>query len=181
LYFTYLESAVFVENSAAGVIAAGTAKGVMRRNLFQNTGFGISLQAQSAPLIVENQIIANRSGIVLTGNSKPVVRKNRIEKNTEDGLTAVEKSLPNLGTAQDLGGNIFAKNGEFDLQNATATKIFSLGNQLNPSRVKDLFDIMSGGLTTIRLVGSADFSPLWLRTEVRTTNRFCYGNRPDMI
>ncbi|TAG22658.1 MAG: DUF1565 domain-containing protein, partial [Oscillatoriales cyanobacterium] len=125
---------IFLENSAAGVIMAGSAKGVLRRNLFQNTGFGISLQAQSAPLIVDNQIVANRSGIVLTGSSKPVVRKNRIEKNTEDGLTAVEKSLPDLGTAQDLGGNIFANNGEFDLQNATATKIFALGNQLNPSR-----------------------------------------------
>ncbi len=131
----------FVENSAAGVITAGTAKGVLRRNLFQNTGYGISLQAQSAPLIVDNQILANRSGIVLTGSSKPVVRKNRIEKNTEDGLTAVEKSLPDLGTAQDLGGNIFANNGQFDLQNATTTKIFAVGNQLNPSRVKGLFEL----------------------------------------
>lgn len=48
---------IFVANSAAGVIAAGTAKGVIRRNLFQKTGFGIFLQAQSAPLIADNQIL----------------------------------------------------------------------------------------------------------------------------
>lgn len=71
---------IFVENSAAGVITAGTAKGVIRRNLFQKTGFGISLQAQSAPLIANNQILENRSGIVLAGESKPVLRNNRIEK-----------------------------------------------------------------------------------------------------
>lgn len=43
------------------------------------------------------------------------------------------------------------------------------------------FDIMSGGLTTIRLYRRAcglGFSALE-RTEVRTTSRFCYGNRPD--
>ncbi|MEG3975170.1 DUF1565 domain-containing protein [Microcoleus sp. herbarium8] len=131
----------FVQNSAAGVIAAETAKGVLRRNVFQNTGFGISLQDKSAPLIVDNQILENRSGIVLSGESRPVVRKNRIEKNTEDGLTAVGKSLPDIGTAQDLGGNIFRDNGEFDLQNATGVKISALGNQLNPARVKGLFDL----------------------------------------
>jgi len=48
---------IFVENSAAGVIAAGTAKGVIRRNIFVKTGFAISLQAQSAPLIADNQIL----------------------------------------------------------------------------------------------------------------------------
>ncbi|MEG4345828.1 DUF1565 domain-containing protein [Microcoleus sp. A003_D6] len=132
---------IFVENSAAGVITAGTAKGVIRRNVFQKTGFGISLQAQSAPLIADNQILENRSGIVLAGESKPILRKNRIEKNTEDGLTAVGKSLPDIGTAQDLGGNIFRDNGEFDLQNATGVKIFAVGNQLNSARVKGLFEL----------------------------------------
>ncbi|AFZ06009.1 parallel beta-helix repeat protein [Oscillatoria nigro-viridis PCC 7112] len=137
---------IFVENSAAGVIAAGTAKGAIRRNIFQKTGFGISLQAQSAPLIADNQILENRSGIVLAGESQPILRNNRIEKNTEDGLTAVDKSLPDIGTAQDLGGNIFQNNGELDLQNSTGVKISAVGNQLNPSRVKGLFDL--GNVTT---------------------------------
>ena len=138
---------IFVANSAAGVIMAGTAKGVIRRNIFVKTGFGISLQAQSAPLIADNQIWENRSDIVLAGESKPVLRKNRIEKNTEDGLTAVGKWLPDIGTAQDLGGNIFKNNGELDLQNATGVKISAVGNQLNSSRVKGLFDLDSAGPT----------------------------------
>ncbi len=138
---------VFVENSAAGVIMAGTAKGVMRRNTFQNTGFGISLQAGSAPLIVDNQIVENRSGIVIAGESQPVVRNNRIERNAQDGLTAVRKSRPDVGTPQSLGGNIFRDNGEFDLQNATGVKIFAVGNQLNSSRVKGLFELGAAGPT----------------------------------
>ncbi|MEK0187028.1 DUF1565 domain-containing protein [Microcoleus anatoxicus] len=134
---------IFLENSAAGVIMAGSAKGVLRRNTFQNTGFGISLQAQSAPLIVENQILQNRSGIVLAGDSQPTIRKNRIEKNVEDGLTVVGKAMPDVGTAQDLGGNVFVNNGEFDLQNATGVKIFAVGNQINSSLVKGLVELGS--------------------------------------
>lgn len=71
----------------------------------------------------------------------------QIEKNTEDGLTAVGKSLPDIGTAQDLGGNIFQNNGELDLPNATGVKISAVGNQLNSSRVKGLFDVGSAGPT----------------------------------
>ncbi|MBD1811258.1 DUF1565 domain-containing protein [Microcoleus vaginatus DQ-U2] len=149
---------IFVENSAAGVIVAGTAKGAIRRNIFQKTGFGISLQAQSAPLIVDNQILDNRSGIVLAGESQPVLRKNRIEKNTEDGLTAVGKSLPDIGTAQDLGGNIFQNNGELDLQNATGVKISAVGNQLNSSRVKGLFDL--GNVTPTPTPAKLQFSDI---------------------
>ncbi|MEZ2345140.1 DUF1565 domain-containing protein, partial [Microcoleus sp.] len=134
---------IFLENSAAGVIMAGSAKGVLRRNTFQNTGFGISLQAQSAPLIVENQILQNRSGIVLAGDSQPTIRKNRIERNVEDGLTVVGKAMPDVGTAQDLGGNVFVNNGEFDLQNATGVKIFAVGNQINSSLVKGLVELGS--------------------------------------
>ena len=149
---------IFRENSAAGVITAGTAKGVIRRNIFQKTGFGISLQAQSAPLIADNQILENRSGIVLAGESKPILRKNRIEKNTEDGLTAGGKSLPDIGTAQDLGGNIFQNNGELDLQNATGVKISAVGNQLNSSRVKGLFDL--GNVTPTPTPGGGKFSDI---------------------
>ncbi|WP_333258687.1 DUF1565 domain-containing protein [Microcoleus sp. S13_C5] len=149
---------IFVENSVAGVITAGTAKGVIRRNIFQKTVLGISLQAQSAPLIADNQILENRSGIVLAGESKPILRNNRLEKNTEDGLTAVNKSLPDIGTAQDLGGNIFQNNGELDLQNATGAKISAVGNQLNSSRVKGLFDL--GNVTPTTAPGGLKFSDI---------------------
>ncbi|MEG3907867.1 DUF1565 domain-containing protein [Microcoleus sp. w1-18aA5] len=149
---------VFVANSAAGVMMAGTAKGVIRRNIFQKMDFGISLEAKSAPLIADNQILENRSGIVLAGESQPILRNNRIEKNTEDGLTAVGKSLPDMGNAQDLGGNIFQNNGEFDLQNATGVKISAVGNQLNSSRVKGLFDL--GNVTPTPTPGKLQFSDI---------------------
>ena len=109
-------------------------------------------------MIANNQILENRSGIVLAGESKPVLRNNRIEKNTADGLTAVGKSLPDMGTAQDLGGNIFKDNGGFDLQNTTGVKIFAVGNQLNSSRVKGLFDL--GSVTPTPTPGGVKFSDI---------------------
>ncbi|MGE5660444.1 MAG: DUF1565 domain-containing protein [Actinomycetota bacterium] len=140
-------SSVFVSNDAAGVIMAKSAKGEVRSNTFQNTGYGISLQDQSAPLIADNQILENRSGIVLAGEAKPILRKNRIEKNLQDGLTAIAQSLPDLGSGQDAGGNTFQGNGTYDLQNATGFKFVSVGNQLDPSRVKGLMDF-SGTVVT---------------------------------
>lgn len=133
---------VFVDNSAAGVIMAGNASGEIKRNLFKNTGYGISLQAKSAPVITENKIQQNRSGIVLSGEARPILRKNEIEGNTQDGLAMISQSLPDLGSTQDPGGNIFRNNGQFDLQNATEFKIASVGNQLNPLQIKGLIDLV---------------------------------------
>ncbi|MDF0552964.1 DUF1565 domain-containing protein [Kamptonema sp. UHCC 0994] len=131
---------VFIENVGNGLAMAGSAKGEIRRNKFQNTGYGIAIQDNAAPLIAENQILENRSGIVLSGDSRPILRKNRIEKNVQDGLTVTVKSLPDIGTGQDAGGNIWLDNGQFDLQNATSFKILSVGNQLTATRVKGLVD-----------------------------------------
>jgi len=139
--FPYIWDNVFLDNSAAGVIMAKTAKGEVKRNLFQKTGYAISLQDQSAPLIMENQIIENRSGIVLAGDSSPILRKNRIENNVQDGLTMISKSLPDLGNHIDPGGNIFRNNGQYDIQNATSFKIVSCGNQLNPLQLKGLIEL----------------------------------------
>ncbi|MGL4378153.1 MAG: DUF1565 domain-containing protein [Microcoleaceae cyanobacterium] len=139
--FPYIFDNVFLGNSAAGVIMAKTAKGEIKRNLFQKTGYAISLQDQSAPLIMENQIIENRSGIVLAGDSSPILRKNRIENNLQDGLTMISKSLPDLGNHLDPGGNIFRNNGQYDIQNATSFKIVSCGNQLNPLQLQGLIEL----------------------------------------
>jgi parallel beta-helix repeat protein len=39
----------------------------------------------AAPLIAENRLFENRSGLVLNGNCRPVLRGNVVERNTADG------------------------------------------------------------------------------------------------
>ncbi|MEB3283463.1 MAG: DUF1565 domain-containing protein [Lyngbya sp.] len=132
---------VFTENGGNGIALAGNAKGEIRGNKFQNTGYAIAVQAQAAPLIVDNEITGNRTGIVLSGSSKPVLRKNLVEKNLQDGLTVIADSKPDLGTSQDPGGNVFRDNGKYDVQNASKFKLISVGNQINLTRTKGEIDL----------------------------------------
>ncbi len=46
-------------------------------------------------------------------------------------------------STQDSAGNVFRDNREFDLQNATSQQLVSVGNQLNPIRVKGPVDFLS--------------------------------------
>lgn len=124
----------FIENVGNGMALAGNAKGEIRGNKFQNTGYALSVQAQASPLIIENEILENRSGIVLSGQSKPVLRKNQIKKNLQDGLTVIADSAPDMGSPQDNGGNVFVDNGKYDVQNASKFTLVSVGNQINPTR-----------------------------------------------
>ena len=110
---------LFVMNAANGISIVRESKGEFRKNTLQNTGFGLAIGDNAAPLIVDNKIFENRSGIVLSRNARPVLRGNTVERNTESGLVVLETSLPNLGSPQEPGGNIFRDNGEADVQNVT--------------------------------------------------------------
>ena len=138
---------VFLQNEGNGIALAGNAKGEIRGNKFQDTGYAIAVQSQAAPLIIDNEITGNRTGLVLSGSSKPVLRKNLIEKNLQDGLTVIADSNPDLGNKQDPGGNIFRNNGKYDVQNAGKFQLISVGNQINPDRTKGSidFEIVDGG------------------------------------
>ncbi|MFM6356170.1 MAG: DUF1565 domain-containing protein, partial [Planktothrix sp.] len=124
----------FIQNVGNGIALAGNAKGEIRGNKFQNTGYAIAVQAAAAPLIIENEILENRSGLVLSGQSKPVLRKNQVKKNLQDGLTVIADSAPDMGNPQDNGNNVFVDNGKYDVQNASKFTLISVGNQINPTR-----------------------------------------------
>ena len=134
---------VFVENAGNGIALAGNAKGEIRGNKFEDTGYAIAVQSQAAPLIEDNQITGNRTGLVLSGSSKPVLRKNLVEKNLQDGLTVIADAYPDLGNDQDPGENIFRNNGKYDVQNAGKFKLISVGNQINPNNTKGEIDFES--------------------------------------
>ena len=127
---------VFSANKSSGILLERNAKGEIRSNRIELTGYGIYIKDNAAPLITDNQLVSNGSGVIIDGNARPVLRKNIIEKNNNDGLRLLSNANPDLGRPQDGGGNIIRNNGQFDLQNNTALEILSVGNQLNPVKVK---------------------------------------------
>ncbi|NJR49484.1 MAG: DUF1565 domain-containing protein, partial [Leptolyngbyaceae cyanobacterium CSU_1_3] len=136
---------VFNQNAANGISIVRETKGEFRRNVCQDTGFGIAIGDNAAPLLSDNRIFENRAGIVLSKAARPVMRGNLLERNRETGLVALERSVPDLGTSQDPGSNILRDNGELDLQNATNPQItlVSVGNQLNPTKVQGAIDFVA--------------------------------------
>lgn len=142
---------VFFQNAAAGISIVREAKGEYRRNVCQNTGYGIAIGDNAAPLLVENRIFENRAGVVLSRAARPVLRGNIIERNTESGLTVLETCLPDLGNSQEPGGNAIRDNGEVDLQNATNPQItlISVGNQLNPTRLQGAIELLANEIPPI--------------------------------
>ena len=142
---------VFFQNAAAGISIVREAKGEYRNNVCQNTGYGIAIGDNAAPLLVGNRVFENRSGIVLSRAARPVLRNNIIERNTEAGLVILETCVPDLGSPQEPGGNAMRDNGEVDLQNATNPQItiVSVGNQLNPTRLQGAIELLANEVPPI--------------------------------
>lgn len=131
-----IENNVFVQNKGNGVSVAKAAQGEIRSNLFQNTGFGLAIGGTSTPLVAENQILGNKDGIYISESAKPILRRNVIQKNTQDGIVVTINALPDLGTNENPGGNLISKNTRYDLNNATKTnKISAVGNEMDAKRI----------------------------------------------
>jgi len=127
---------IFSENTGNGMSFVDNAKGEVRGNLFQKTGYGLAIGYQSAPLLKDNHILENRTGLVINGDASPVLRNNIIEKNEEDGITVTTNAKVDLGTSEDPAGNTIKDNGKFDVQNTSTEKILSIGNTLSATKVK---------------------------------------------
>jgi len=138
-----IEGNLFIRNNANGISIAKNAKGEIRGNVCQDTGYGITISDDAAPVVVDNRIFANRSGMVLSNQARPVLRNNTIENNSSDGLVVIGNAIPDLGSPQDNGGNILRGNGQYDLHNATKKMLVSVGNQINPTRVKGSIDFVA--------------------------------------
>jgi hypothetical protein len=127
---------IFTQNAASGMFLVRNAKGEVRRNLCQKTGYGIVISDAAAPLVMDNNLVVNHAGILLLRKAQPVLRSNLIEKNTSGGLIVNDEAQPDLGSSQDPANNILRDNGQADLQNTTSLTIISVGNQLNPARIQ---------------------------------------------
>ncbi len=132
----------FIRNGANGITIAGNSSAQIRENVFQQTGFGINIAQQAAPIVVGNQIQYNRSGIVVQANAHPTLRNNLIQNSKEDGLVVLAQATPDLGSAAEPGGNQFRNNGRYDI-NASAAKqvIAASGNTLSNNRISGKVDL----------------------------------------
>ena len=150
---------LFTENASSGVFLVRNAKGEVRRNLCQKTGYGIAISDSAAPLVSDNNLVSNNAGIFLSRSARPVLRRNLIEKNTNGGLVVTGEARPDLGSSQDPAGNILRDNGQVDLQNATSSTLISVGNQLNPARVSGSVTLRSAQVPA-PMTGPSQFSDL---------------------
>ncbi|MBE9116330.1 S-layer homology domain-containing protein [Lusitaniella coriacea LEGE 07157] len=132
----------FLNNAASGIFLVRHSKGEVRLNTFEKTGYGIAASDESAPLVSDNQLTHNRTGIHLSRQAKPVLRRNLFANNSQGGLVVKDKAQPDLGGSQNPAGNLFRDNQQFDLDNQTGTAIASAGNQLNPVRVRGEVDFV---------------------------------------
>lgn len=136
----------FHHNGANGITIYGTSNPVVRENVFEQTGFGINIAQKAAPVLIGNQIIKNRSGVVAQANSQPVLRNNIIEGNSEDGVVAIANSVPDLGTSTQPGGNVFRQNARYDINGNAAKQLLSVvGNQLDRDRLIGKIDLAGTG------------------------------------
>ncbi|MGB3496010.1 MAG: S-layer homology domain-containing protein [Elainellaceae cyanobacterium] len=122
-------------NAASGVFFARQAKGELRHNQFQNTGYGIAVSDQAAPFIIDNQLLDNRSGLVISRTARPVLRDNLIARSQGDGLAVINSAQPDLGDREEPGHNVFEDSRGFDINNQTSIPLRTSGNQINPNKV----------------------------------------------
>ncbi|WP_414526514.1 DUF1565 domain-containing protein [Nodularia chucula] len=131
----------FHRNGANGITIGGSSQAEILENVFDQTGFGINITQNAAPLVALNQIQNNRSGIVVQANARPMLRNNLIQSNREDGLVAIAQAIPNLGTIAEPGGNEFRNNTRHDINAAAASQIIpAAGNNLAQNRIAGKVD-----------------------------------------
>ncbi len=93
-------------------------------------------------VIINNQILSNRAGIIVQANARPKLRNNLIQGNREDGLVVIAQAMPDLGSASEPGGNDFQNNARYDINANASKQIFgAVGNALATSRIAGKVDV----------------------------------------
>ncbi|MDX2096191.1 MAG: DUF1565 domain-containing protein [Leptolyngbyaceae cyanobacterium bins.59] len=143
---------IFTNNDGNGISVARSAKGEIRDNIFQDTGFGITIGGNATTVITGNRVIGNVDGIVVSNSAQPVLRNNVIEDNTRDGVVAIASAQPNLGIAGDPGNNTIRNNRRYDIYNATrGVTIAAVGNAVNQQKISGRVDFVAAQVPTPNL------------------------------
>ncbi|WP_333276765.1 DUF1565 domain-containing protein [Microcoleus sp. herbarium19] len=132
----------FSKNGANGITIFGSSRPEVRDNTFENTGFGVNVAQNAEPLLIGNKITRNKDGVVVQADARPVLRNNYIESNQRDGIVAISRALPDLGTSAEPGGNVIRNNGQYDVNNAAKGQVIpAYGNQLLSNRTTGSIDV----------------------------------------
>jgi parallel beta-helix repeat protein len=117
---------------------------IIKNNVVQNNRYGITVAGSNAYASIKGNIIEDNntqndpnlggSGISVNSSNDTqtiIVRENKIRRNLW-GITVISEGSVDLGTASDLGNNLFSDNGNngevFALYNNTALEISAMGN-----------------------------------------------------
>ena len=158
-----IEGNLFINNDANGMSVVRAARGEIRNNVFQKTGFGISFGDTAAPVVTANQFMENRAGITVSESARPILRNNLFKDNVQDGIAiaAFSKAQPDLGTAANPGGNIFRDNKGYDINNAARNNfIIAVGNQLDAKRIV-------GSISLTDPSNFADIQNYWAQAHIK--------------
>nr|WP_228056238.1 DUF1565 domain-containing protein [Microcoleus sp. LEGE 07076] len=145
----------FSKNGANGITIFGSSRPEVRDNTFENTGFGVNVAQNAEPVLIGNKITRNKDGVVVQADARPVLRHNYIERNQRDGIVAIARALPDLGTAAEPGGNVIRNNGQYDVNNAAKGQVIpAYGNQLLSNRTTGSVDV-AGTFTFLPPMGGS--------------------------
>ncbi|MBD2593874.1 DUF1565 domain-containing protein [Nostoc spongiaeforme FACHB-130] len=140
----------FYRNGANGITLSGSSQAKVQENIFQETGYGVNITQNAAPVVMGNQIQNNRSGILVQGKARPIIRNNVIADSKEDGLVAIAQAMPDLGNTTEAGGNEFRNNARYDI-NASAVQqaIAATGNTLTSNKITGKVDLNAPATTVV--------------------------------
>lgn len=134
---------VFTKNEGNGISVVRSAQGEIRRNLFQDTGFGMAIGGNSSPMVAENQFIKDKDGILVSDSARPKIRDNTIKNNDQYGVLATSNAQPDLGTADSNGNNTIRNNGRYDVNNATRNTLVAVGNDIDAKKISGQVDFVA--------------------------------------
>jgi parallel beta-helix repeat protein len=130
---------LFKNNGANGISAVGSSTGEIRNNRFEDTGFGLAIGQRSRISVINNNIVKNVDGIVISNLASPTLRNNLITDSKRNGIVILKDRAgyptPNLGIDGDLGQNVFKNNGDKDLNNNSGVPQVAVGNQLSSQKI----------------------------------------------
>jgi parallel beta-helix repeat protein len=142
-----IANSLFTQNRGSGISAVGTSSGEIRGNTFDNTGFGLSIGQKSQVSLVNNRIINNVDGIVISNVATPILRSNIITNNNRNGIVILKdragQPAPDLGTASDLGRNSIRDNKVKDIHNISGVAVAAAGNELNRGKIVGPIDTVA--------------------------------------
>ncbi len=175
-----IEDNIFINNQGNGISIDFTARGEIRRNVFQDTGFGLAIGGDATPLIAENRILQNTDGMLINRRARPILRNNVIENNDRDGIVVIASAQPNLGTGDDPGNNIIRNNGRYEIYNATTNTIVAVGNDIDRSGISGPVDFVAATVTPPGGGAFPDIAGHWAQAYIQAlASRGVISGFPD--